>query len=66
MTLRIRGIEAILQKRGPLSLFLNLGSNFADISDAEFNFSEFEVIKQNYSYEKLNADLTKHYKIEAL
>ena len=40
MTLRIRGIERILQKRGPLGFFLNIGSNFADISDAEFSFSE--------------------------
>jgi hypothetical protein len=43
MTLRIRGIEAILQKTGPMSWFLNLSSNFADITDAEFNFTELEM-----------------------
>jgi hypothetical protein len=45
MTLRIRGIESILQKRGPMSWLLNLSSNFADITDAEFNFTELEMLK---------------------
>lgn len=46
MTLRIRGIESILQKRNAMSVLLNLSSNFADITDAEFNFTEMEITKQ--------------------
>jgi hypothetical protein len=43
MTLRIRGIESILQKSGPMGWLLNLVSNIADITEAEFNFTELEM-----------------------
>jgi hypothetical protein len=38
LTMRVRGIERLLKKRGPFGLMLNIGSNFADISNAEFTF----------------------------
>jgi hypothetical protein len=49
MSLRLRGIEHILNQRGPLGFLLNLSSNFADISDAEFNFDEltFDLVHQS-------------------
>ena len=61
VTLRIRGIETILSKTGPLAVILNLGSNFADISDAEFNFTEYEAKQSTTSQEKLQNELMKHY-----
>lgn len=45
VTLRIRGIETTLRKEGPMGFLLNLGSNFADISDAEFSFTDLEMNK---------------------
>lgn len=66
MTLRIRGIESILQKRGPMSAFLNLGSNFADITDAEFNFTELEMSRGMQAEQTIYANLSSHYKNEAL
>lgn len=45
VTLRIRGIETTLRKGGPMGFLLNLGSNFADISDAEFSFTDLEMNK---------------------
>lgn len=45
MTLRIRGIEQTMRKGGPMGFILNLGSNFADISDAEFSFTDLEMVK---------------------
>lgn len=66
MTLRIRGIESILQKRGPIGWLLNLSSNLADITDAEFNFTEMEVSKKQMSEQVITTNLTNHYKNEAL
>lgn len=45
MTLRIRGIEKMMGKGSPLGFILNLGSNFADISDAQFKFTSLEMAK---------------------
>lgn len=45
VTLRLRGIESVLKQRGPLGFILNLTSNFADITDAEFNFTEISLNK---------------------
>jgi hypothetical protein len=45
VTLRIRGIEQTMRKGGPMAFLLNLGSNFADISDAEFSFTDLEMTK---------------------
>ena len=45
VTLRIRGIEQTMRKGGPMGFLLNLGSNFADISDAEFSFTDLEMAK---------------------
>jgi len=45
VTLRLRGIESVLKQRGPFGFFLNLTSNFADITDAEFNFTEISLNK---------------------
>ena len=36
--LRIRGIERVLKKRGALGFLMNFGSNFGDITGAEFVF----------------------------
>lgn len=66
MTLRIRGIERILQKRGPLGFFLNIGSNFADISDAEFSFSELLMSGLQESQESIIDNLYNHYRQEAI
>jgi len=66
MTLRIRGIERVLEKRGPLGFMLNLSSNFADISDAEFSFTELQLLDLQLSEEALQANLMKHYKYEAI
>ena len=43
VTFRLRGIEKVLKKRGPLGFVMNIGSNFADISDSEFIFSELRI-----------------------
>ena len=61
MTMRIRGIEKSLNKSGPMGFMLNLGSNFADITDAEFNFSELDMIKQQKSDVLLQNSLIHHY-----
>lgn len=37
--LRIRGIERVLKKRGALGFLMNFGSNFGDITGAEFVFA---------------------------
>lgn len=66
MTLRLRGIENVLNKKGPLGFLLNLSSNFADISDAEFNFDELFLEKVHESQECLLNSLTSHYKEIAL
>lgn len=59
--MRIRGIEKNLNKSGPMGFMLNLGSNFADITDAEFNFSELDMIKQQKSDVLLQNSLIHHY-----
>ena len=38
VNLRIRGIEGVLKKRGALGFLMNFGSNFGDITGAEFVF----------------------------
>jgi len=45
---------------------LNLSSNFADISDAEFSFTELQLLDLQLSEEALQANLMKHYKYEAI
>jgi hypothetical protein len=42
MTFRIRGIEQILGKSGFMYYILNFGSNFGDITEAEFTFSALQ------------------------
>ena len=44
---RIRGIERILKKRGALGFLLNFGSNFGDITGAEFIFSALDLAGLN-------------------
>jgi hypothetical protein len=44
-----------------MGFMLNLGSNFADITDAEFNFSELDMIKQQKSDVLLQNSLIHHY-----
>ena len=59
--MRIRGIEQILKKRGPFGLLLNLGSNFADISNAEFVFAELNLKGLQESQESLVNTLSMYY-----
>ena len=66
MTLRIRGIESIMKQKNVMSVFLNLGSNFADITDADFNYTEMEIIKQQLTDETINTDIIKHYYTESM
>lgn len=66
MTLRIRGIESILQKSGPMGWLLNLVSNIADITEAEFNFTELEMQKLAQANTMITENLIQHYKHEAI
>lgn len=66
VTLRIRGIETTLRKGGPMGFLLNLGSNFADISDAEFSFTDLEMNKQQMSDARLTENFVNHFKGEAI
>ena len=66
VTLRIRGIEQTMRKGGPMGFLLNLGSNFADISDAEFSFTDLEMTKQQMSDVRLTENLINHFKGEAI
>lgn len=66
MTLRIRGIEGILQKSGPINYIINLSSNFADITDAEFTFSSLEFIDVQEREVSFIKHLKDHYKEEAI
>jgi len=43
-----------------------LGSNFADITDADFNYTEMEIIKQQLTDETINSDIVKHYYTESM
>ena len=52
----------ILNKKGPLGFLLNLTSNFADISDAEFNFDELVINSVHESQEALLNSFINHYK----
>lgn len=61
ITLRIRGLEAQLQKRGALGFLLNIGSNFADITDAEFNFRELYLKDLAVSQEAAVDRISKFY-----
>ena len=63
---RLRGIEKVLKKRGPLGFVMNLGSNFADISDSEFVFSELRIQGLQESIENLNTRFYNHYKKDAI
>lgn len=63
---RLRGVERILKKRGPLGLLINIGSNFGDISGAEIMFSELEFAGLNETSETISLLLTQHYRSEAL
>ena len=47
--LRIRGIERVLKKRGALGFIMNFGSNFGDITGAEFSFGKLELAGLNES-----------------
>jgi len=51
---RLRGVEQILEKRGPLGLLINIGSNFGDISGAEIMFSELEYAGLNETQETIS------------
>lgn len=66
ITCRIRGIERTMRTGGPLAILLNLGSNFADISDAEFSFTDLEMVKQQMSNARLTENLINHFKGEAI
>ena len=66
VTFRLRGIEKVLQKRGPLGFVMNIGSNFADISDSEFIFSELRISGLQESIENLQGRFYNHYKKEAI
>ena len=49
-----------------MGFLLNLGSNFADISDAEFSFTDLEMAKQQMSDARLTENLINHFKGEAI
>ena len=63
---RLRGVERILKKRGPLGLLINIGSNFGDITGAEILFSELELAGLNETQETISGQLTQHYRSEAI
>jgi hypothetical protein len=46
VTLRIRGLEKILKASGPLAFVLFVLSNMSDISDAEFTFTELQLLNE--------------------
>ena len=56
----------MLKKRGPLGFVMNLGSNFADISDSEFVFSELRIQGLQESIENLYTRFYNHYKKDAI
>jgi hypothetical protein len=64
--LRIRGIERVLKKRGALGFLLNFGSNFGDITGAEFNFKKLELVGINQTQEAITEQLVQHYRGEAI
>ena len=64
--LRIRGIERVLKKRGALGFLLNFGSNFGDITGAEFIFAELELAGLNETQEAISEQLVQHYRGEAI
>ena len=66
MSLKIRGIERMLNKRGALGFLINFGSNFGDITGAEFMFGELELAGLNHTEETIGAQLKDHYKNEAM
>lgn len=66
VNLRIRGIERVLKKRGALGFLLNFGSNFGDITGAEFIFNEMELAGLNATQDVITSQLVKHYKGEAI
>ena len=53
VNMRIRGIERILKKRGALGFLMNAGSNFGDITGAEFVFAELELAGLNETQEAI-------------
>ena len=55
MSLKIRGIERMLNKRGALGFLINFGSNFGDITGAEFMFGELELAGLNHTEETIGA-----------
>mmetsp|Transcript_24165 Transcript_24165/g.32407 ORF Transcript_24165/g.32407 Transcript_24165/m.32407 type:complete len:90 (+) Transcript_24165:1284-1553(+) len=65
-SLKIRGIERMLKKRGALGFLINFGSNFGDITGAEFMFEELELAGLNETQETISGQLTQHYKSEAI
>ena len=54
VNVRLRGVERILKKRGPMGFLLNIGSNFGDISGAEFMFNELELAGLNETEETIS------------
>lgn len=66
MNLRMRGIERVLSKRGPLGFALNFGSNFGDITNAEFVFPQLELAGLNENENALYNQLSSHYLGEAI
>lgn len=66
LTLRIRGIESILNFSGLMNYIVNLGSNFGDISDAEFLFTEMQILKQNVDETGIQTHVIEHYKNQAI
>jgi hypothetical protein len=58
--MRVRGILSKLTDKGSLGVLVNLGSNFTDITNAEFQFQEFSIKNKQMS----NKQLTKQIKLD--
>ena len=58
VTARIRGLERSLNKRGALGFLINFASNFADITDMEFNFRELILRDLAVPLEKASERIT--------
>ena len=66
ITLRIRGIESIMAFSGLMNYLVNIGSNFGDISDAEFSFTEMNLVKQNYDALQIQEQIKDYYVKQAV
>jgi hypothetical protein len=49
-----------------MNYIVNLGSNFGDISDAEFLFTEMQILKQNVDETGIQTHVIEHYKNQAI